>query len=100
MHNIEIDNALLSLVPNCRFTIVNGEITYFEPSEDQPSKQEIDDELVKLKAEYEANQYARDRKVAYPSWNNQLDMQYHDLVDGTTTWKDAIQAIKDKYPKP
>ena len=51
-------------------------------------------------AEYEANQYARDRKVAYPSWNNQLDMQYHDLVDGTTTWKDAVQAIKDAHPKP
>ena len=26
-------------------------------------------------------------------------MQFHDQVNGTTTWKDAIQAIKDKYPK-
>jgi len=31
---------------------------------------------------------------------DQLDMQYHDLVDGTTTWKDAIKAIKDANPKP
>ena len=29
----------------------------------------------------------------------QQDMQFHDTVNGTTTWKDAIQAIKDKYPK-
>ena len=29
-----------------------------------------------------------------------MDMQYHDNVDGTTTWKDAIQAVKDAYPKP
>ena len=26
-------------------------------------------------------------------------MQYHDQVDGTTTWKDTIQAVKAKYPK-
>jgi len=26
-------------------------------------------------------------------------MQYHDQVDGTTTWKNTIQAVKDKYPK-
>ena len=26
-------------------------------------------------------------------------MQFHDQVNGTTTWRDTIQAIKDKYPK-
>jgi len=26
-------------------------------------------------------------------------MQYHDQVNGTTIWKDTIQAVKDKYPK-
>jgi hypothetical protein len=39
------------------------------------------------------------RKKAYPSWQDQLDMQYHDKKDDTTTWEDAIQAIKEKYPK-
>jgi len=29
-----------------------------------------------------------------------MDMQYHDLVDGTTTWKDAVKAIKDAHQKP
>ncbi len=43
--------------------------------------------------------YAQLRSEEYPSYQDQLDMQYHDQVDGTTTWKDTIQAIKDKYPK-
>ena len=37
---------------------------------------------------------------SYPSIPDQLDMQYHDAVDGTTTWADAIAAVKAKYPKP
>ena len=41
-----------------------------------------------------------ERQHAYGSWQDQLDMQYHDLVDGTTTWKDAVQAVKDANPKP
>jgi hypothetical protein len=26
-------------------------------------------------------------------------MQFHDLIDGTEVWKDAVQAVKDKWPK-
>ena len=44
--------------------------------------------------------YAQYRRDAYPSIGDQLDMQYHDLVDSTTTWTDAIAAVKSKYPKP
>ena len=44
--------------------------------------------------------YAQYRAAAYPSIGNQLDMQYHDSVDGTTTWADAIAAVKTKYAKP
>ena len=53
-----------------------------------------------LQIVYDANQYQRDREFKYPSWQDQMDMQYHDLVDGTTTWKDAVQAVKDANPKP
>ena len=44
--------------------------------------------------------YAQYRAEAYPSIGDQLDMQYHDSVDGTTTWADAIAAVKTKYAKP
>jgi len=57
-------------------------------------------EVTRLQAEYDANQYQRDRATAYPSLQDQADMQFHDLANGTTTWLDAIQAVKDAYPKP
>ena len=44
--------------------------------------------------------YAQYRRDAYPSIGDQLDMQYHDAVDSTTTWRSAIAAVKSKYPKP
>ena len=43
--------------------------------------------------------YVELRERAYPSWEDQLDMQYHDKVNGTSTWQDAIQAVKDANPK-
>jgi hypothetical protein len=42
--------------------------------------------------------YTELRQKSYPSMEEQLDMQYWDSVNGTTTWADAIQAIKDTYP--
>ena len=60
----------------------------------------IENEVTRLQAEYDSKQYARDRAEAYPSLQDQADMQFHDLANGTTTWLDAIQAVKDAYPKP
>ena len=45
-------------------------------------------------------QYKIDRSRAYPSIQEQLDMQYWDSVNGTTTWKDAIAAVKTENHKP
>ena len=36
----------------------------------------------------------------YASWGDQMDMQYKDALNGTTTWKDHVAAVKAKYPKP
>lgn len=44
--------------------------------------------------------YAEFRREAYGPIGDQLDMQYHDSVNGTTTWADAIAAVKAKYAKP
>jgi len=41
-------------------------------------------------------QYKIDR--VYPPIQEQLDMQYWDSVNGTTTWKDAIAAFKTENP--
>ena len=40
------------------------------------------------------------RKAAYGDLGNQLDMQYHDNVDGTTTWKDHVAKVKSDNPIP
>ena len=39
------------------------------------------------------------RSLEYPPIEEQLDMQYHDAVNGTTTWKDAIEKVKSDIPK-
>ena len=40
------------------------------------------------------------RRNAYGDWNSQLDMQYHDNVNGTTTWKDHVAKVKTDNPIP
>lgn len=47
-----------------------------------------------------SNAYKVSRAYAYPSIQEQLDMQYWDSVNGTTTWADAIAAVKQEFPKP
>ena len=48
----------------------------------------------------ENDSYKSKRRDAFPSIVDQLDMQYWDAVNGTTTWKDAIAKVKSDNPKP
>ena len=43
--------------------------------------------------------YVERRQAAYASIGDQLDMQYHDGEDGTTTWKDHVASVKATHPK-
>ena len=64
-----------------------------------PDSQPTDDELnAAYTAWKNANEYKQNR--SYPSWQEQMDMQYWDSVNGTTTWKDAIAKVKSDNPKP
>lgn len=67
---------------------------------DAASKEEISARIEEHIAEETANGYKRDRATAYPSIQDQLDMQYWDSINGTTTWADAIAAVKAAHPKP
>ena len=40
------------------------------------------------------------RKTAYGDLGDQLDMQYHDSVDGTSTWKNHVAKVKTDNPIP
>ncbi len=83
----------------------NEEITDFSAYQSlvdayNAEKQRVADEEAQAQADAWASRtYVDDRKDAYPSTGDQLDMMYHDSVDGTTTWKAAIAAVKAAHPK-
>ena len=60
----------------------------------------VNAEVTKLQAAYDAKAYQRTRSLEYPSVQDQLDMQYWDSVNGTTTWATAIAKVKTDNPKP
>ena len=102
MFNPTYVEAILSLEPNAKFVISNnslGSMDWQDESITRPSDEDIETELKKLQDTYVTQEYARNRKAEYDALN-QFEMQYDDEVNGTTTWKDAIDAIKTKYPKP
>ena len=66
---------------------------------DKPTKDYLDTKLAEMQAAWDAEAYGRSREKEYPEIGEQLDMIYHDQVNSTTTFKDAIKAVKDKYPK-
>jgi len=71
-----------------------------DDSKSKPTELELTTELARMQAAFDADGYKRNRAVEYPPIGDQLDMIYHDQVDSTTTFQTAIQAVKDKYPKP
>ena len=94
-----IDKAILKINPNAEFTINSddiNQITWLNGTTPIP-KADIEAKMVEVQADYDAKQYQRDR--VYPSIGEQLDMQYWDKVNGTTTWKDAVAKVKSDNPK-
>ena len=98
-----IINAILKINPNAVVTVEgdsidNCNIIWLEGTTPIP-KADIEAKMVEVQAEYDANQYQRDRATAYPTIKEQLDMQYWDNVNGTTIWEDAIAKVKSDNPK-
>ena len=98
---IMIIEAILKINPNAKVSVSGTDINTCEiewhNGTTPISKADIEAKMVELQAEYDANQYQRDR--VYPSIQEQLDMQYWDNVNGTTNWKDAIAKVKADNPK-
>ena len=57
-------------------------------------------DLANSKFDQQENGYKTARQEAYGSIQDQLDMQYWDSVNGTTTWADHIAQVKSDNPKP
>lgn len=90
-------NALQSLRPGAQWVLRGDELEWLDTEQTQPTEAEIQAEITRLQADFEAKQYQRDRAAAYPSIADQLDLLYHGGYDG---WKAAIDAVKQEFPKP
>ena len=88
--------AIKSLHPTAEFSIRDGLVTWVSEDIDEPTEEEITAEQERLQAQYDANEYQRNRAAEYPSVIDQLDDIYHNGIDG---WKATIKQTKDKYPK-
>lgn len=87
--------AILEINPNAKVEVTNGEVTNWydtTPISDA-------DITAKMNEIDSRDAHITPRQRAYPSIEEQLDMQYHDAVNGTTTWKDAITKVKTDNPK-
>ena len=89
--------AIRSLNPNAHFAVRGDDIEWLDTNQTQPTEAEITAEVARLQAEYDNNEYQRQRAQAYPSIADQLDTIYHEGIDA---WKATIAAVKQEYPKP
>ena len=96
---IYIIDAILAIKPNIGVTVKDEDIDniVWDDANDIISKADILAKKTELQTAYDNNEYQRDR--VYPSIGEQLDMQYWDNVNGTTTWNDTITKIKTDNPK-
>ena len=102
-----IIKAILKINPNAE-VVVRGnnintcEIEWHNGTTPIP-KADIEAKMVEVQAEYDANQYQRDR--VYPSIGDQLDMLWHSIDQNPKLkseyfeFYEAIKAVKVKHPK-
>ena len=92
-------DALNSLKPNAQWVLRGDTLEWLDSNQTQPTQSEIDAEIVKLQAEYDAQEYARKRQTEYPPMADYLDA----IVKGDEAQKqkyiDDCKAVKEKYPK-
>jgi hypothetical protein len=99
---ITIGKGINSLFPKAQWRLVGTDYTGLEWNSDntdkKPTKSEIDAEVKRLQAEYDAQEYARNRASEYPSLL-ELTVALYDTDD-----KSAVEAkraeVKAKFPKP
>jgi hypothetical protein len=66
----------------------------------KPTQAQLDALETEAQAKEELQTVLITRATAYPSIQEQLDMQYWDKVNGTTNWEDTIAKVKSDNPKP
>jgi hypothetical protein len=83
--------AIYKLYPSV--VTIRGDVAY------DKNEQEVTYDNKAVDAWVDPEEYKYQRQQAYKPLAEQLDMQYHDVQDGTETWLDHIKEVKAKYPK-
>jgi hypothetical protein len=89
----------VSNLANGGFWAIEDGVVSFGETDNAPTDAEIEAEIARLQADYEAKQYQRDRAAEYPPIGDQLDA----LWKGGTAAEEmlgVVMAVKSKYPKP
>ena len=92
-------DALRSLRPSAEWIMRGDELEWLSPDITQPTDAEIETEVARLQAEYDAQQYARSRASEYPSIGDQLDALWKG-GDDAAAMLEQVMAVKARYPKP
>ena len=96
-------DAIKNLKPNAEWSITGSDayanITWYDEVQTKPTESELTTEVARLQTIYDGQEYARKRKAKYDALN-QFELISDDAINGTTTHKDAILAIKSEFPKP
>ena len=96
-----IVEAILKINPNAKVSVTNeslDEINWLEDTTPIP-KADIQAKINELQAEYDAEEWKRNRQAEYPTHDDCI----HALLDGgdtLTELQEKRQAVKTKYPKP
>jgi hypothetical protein len=98
---MDYGKAILKINPNAKFGIIDNDldnIDWLEETTPIP-KADIEAKMVEVQAEYDAEQWKRNRQAEYPTHEDCI----HALLDGGDTLTELQAkrtAIKNKYPKP
>ena len=96
-------DALLSLRPGAEYVLRGDTLEWLDSAQTEPSEAEIQAELARLQADYQAKQYQRQRAPEYPSMADFADAMYWNSTGDSTKLDEyyaACAAVKAKYPKP
>jgi hypothetical protein len=103
---IKFLDALHTLRPNSvgKYATSGTQITeWVDNDHAQPTNEEVLAEVARQEAEYNNNEYQRNRAQKYPAIADQLDMLWHAMDTGVLpkvdSFYNAIQAVKNEYPK-
>lgn len=98
-----IIEAILKINPKAVVTVIGNdidtcEIEWHDKNPNNITKSDIKAKLVEVQAEYDSEEWKRNRQAEYPS----VEECVHALLDGgdtLTKLQEDRQAVKTKYPK-